>query len=117
MTRGLNVSFISQQDEDFCDDVNYVGEKVSDLVIIDEIFLNFENISCAILFRSEKSKIMGLGPWRGRLDWPLPWMKVVPMIKMFGFQITPVYKQTLEKSWEACYTGFNKTIMSWSSRQ
>ena len=60
MTNGLNVSFISQQDEDFCDVVNYVGEKVSDLVIIDEIFLNFENISCAILFTSENSKIMGL---------------------------------------------------------
>ena len=39
------------------------------------------------------------------------------MIKMFGFQITPSYKLTLEKSWEACYSGFLKTIMSWSSRQ
>ena len=117
MTKGLSVSLISQRDEDFCDDVNFIGEKLSDLVIIDEIFLNFENISGAILFRSQKSKVMGLGPWRGKLDWPLPWMKVVPMIKMFGFQITPSYKLTLEKSWEACYSGFLKTIMSWSSRQ
>ena len=39
------------------------------------------------------------------------------MIKMFGFQITSQYKQTLELSWEACYSAFLKTIMSWSSRQ
>jgi hypothetical protein len=60
---------------------------------------------------------MCLGTWQGKEDWPLPWMKVVPMIKMFGFQITPAYKQTIQKSWEICYSGFNKTIMYWSSRQ
>ena len=89
MTRGLNVSFVSQRDEDFCDDVNFVGDKLSDLVIIDEIFSNFEIVSGAILSRTQKSKVMGLGTWQGKQDWALPWMKVVPMIKMFGFQITP----------------------------
>ena len=117
MTRGLNVSFVSQRDDDFCDDVNFVGEKLSDLLIIDEIFCNFETVSGAILSRTEKSKVMGLGAWQGKQDWPLPWMKVVPMIKMFGFQVTPVYKQTIKQSWETCYSGFNSTIMSWSSRQ
>ena len=62
MTRGLNVSFISQRDEDYCDDVNFLGEKISDLIIINEVFSNFEKVSGAILSRSEKSKIMGLGP-------------------------------------------------------
>ena len=117
VTRGLNVSFVSQRDEDFCDDVNFVGEKLSDLLIIDEIFCNFETVSGAILSRTQKSKVMGLGTWQGKQDWPLPWMKVVPMIKMFGFQVTPVYKHTIKQSWEACYSGFNRTIMSWSSRQ
>ena len=117
MTKGLNVSFVSQRDEDYCDDVNFVGESINDLIIIDEIFINFEAISGAILFRSEKSKVMGLGPWRGKQDWPFPWMKVVTMVKMFGFQITPVFRQTLELSWDTCYAGFQRTVMSWSSRQ
>ena len=117
MTKGLSVSFVSQKDEDFCDDVNFLGESISDLVIIDEVFTNFEAVSGAILSRSKKSTIMGLGSWRMRQNWPFPWLKVVNMVKMFGFQITPVYKQTLEKSWEACYSGFNKTVMSLSSRQ
>ena len=38
-------------------------------------------------------------------------------MKIFGFQITPFYKQTLRMSWEACFTGFRKTIMSWKARQ
>ena len=86
MTIGLNVSsFVSQRDEDYCDDVNFIGENTCDLIIIDEIFANFEKISGAILFRTKKSKVMGLGLWNNRLEWPLPWLKVVPMIKMFGY--------------------------------
>jgi hypothetical protein len=27
MTKGLNVSLVSQRDEDYCDDVNFVGEQ------------------------------------------------------------------------------------------
>ena len=111
---GLNFAFDSQKDEDFCDDVNFLGERISDLIVIDEIFANFEQVSGAILFGSEKSKLMGLGSWKGKQDWPLPWMRVMPMIKMFGFQITPTYKQTLEQCWEACYSWFNKNFMSWS---
>ena len=54
MTVGLNVAFVSQKDEDFCDDVNFLGERISDLIVIDEIFANFEQVSGAILFRSEQ---------------------------------------------------------------
>ena len=61
MTRGLGVSLISQKDEDYCDDVNFLGEHTSDLIIIDEIFTNFEKISVAILSRSKKSKIVVFG--------------------------------------------------------
>ena len=116
MTKGLSVSFVQQRDEDFFDDVNFVGEKISDLIVIEEIFSNFEDISGSILSRSQKSRVMGLGTWRGRQDWPLGWLKVVSMIKIFGFQITPNYKQTLQLSWEACLTGFRKTILSWKAR-
>ena len=49
MTKGLSVSFVQQRDEDYCDDINFVGENVSDLIIIEEIFSNFENCSGAIL--------------------------------------------------------------------
>ena len=63
MTKGLSVSFVQQRDEDFCDDVNFVGEKIRDLIVIEEIFSNFEDISGSILSRSQKSRVMGLGTW------------------------------------------------------
>ena len=52
-----------------------------------------------------------------KVDWPLPWLKVKTELTVFGFQITPIYKLTLERSWSECYAGFHKTLMSWSSRQ
>ena len=59
MTVGLSVSLIQQKYDDCCDDVNFIGERVSDLLVIQEI---------AILLRSNKSKVMGLGAWKGRQD-------------------------------------------------
>ena len=117
MTKGLAVSSVKQQDEDYCDDINFVGENIADLLVIEEIFCNFENCSGAILSRSFKSKIMGLGVWKGRQDWPLKWLKVESSIKMFGFQVAPIYKQTLTLCWDSCLTAFRKTIMSWKTRQ
>jgi hypothetical protein len=116
-TQGLRISSFIQKDDDYCDDLNFLSESENDLVIIDEIFVKFEDISGAILSRSCKSKVMGLGLWRNRNNWPLPWLRVESELKVFGFQISPVYKTTLERSWTECFLGFNKVLMSWSSRQ
>ena len=68
------------------------------MLIIEEVFVKFENISGALLSRSWKSKIMGLGKWRNRIEWPLPWLRVETKLKIFGFQIGPTFKITLEKA-------------------
>ena len=117
-TRGLSLSSVfTQKDEAYCDDLNFLSESENDLLIIENIFVKFENISGAILSRSEKSKVMCLGPWKGRVHWPLPWLQPKPELKIFGFQLTPNYKKTLERCWSECLTKFNNTSMSWSSRQ
>ena len=106
-----------QKDEDFCDDLNFLSEHESDLLVIENTFTRFESISGALLSRSWKSKVMGLGPWRNKVDWPLPWITVKNELKIFGFQICQTYKKTLERCWTECYMGFNRVLMSWSSRQ
>jgi hypothetical protein len=111
------MSSFHQKDDDYCDDLNFLSESLKDLPAIENIFVKFENISGAILSRSWKSKVMGLGLWRNRVDWPLPWLQVKSELKVFGFQITPSYKSTLDRSWNECFTGFHKTFMFWSSRQ
>ena len=116
-THGIYISSFVQKDDDYCDDLNFISESENDLLVIEEVFVKFEEISGAILSRSRKSKIMGLGPWRNRREWSLPWLKVESELKVFGFQITPTYKNTLERSWAECFLGFHKVLMSWSSRQ
>jgi hypothetical protein len=117
LTKGLCVSNLVQKDEDYCDDLNFFSEVENDLVIIENTFTRFESISGALLSRSWKSKVMGLGPWRNKLIWPLPWLTVKNEWKIFGFQICPTFKITLDKCWEECFTGFNNVLISWSSRQ
>ena len=79
----------------------------------------FENTSGAILSRDIKSKVMGLGQWKGKQDWPerVKWMKVVTEMKIFGFIICPTYQQTVKKTWERVVRGFDKVLFSWQSRQ
>ena len=116
-TVGLQLATVVQKDEDYCDDLNFLSESEEDLKIIENIFVKFEDVSGAILSRSSKSKVMGLGAWKDRVVWPLQWLQPKSELKIFGFQITPVYKTTLERCWETCFAGFHKLLMSWSSRQ
>ena len=111
------MSSIIQKDEDYCDDLNFISEDDSDLNIIEEVFEKFENVSGALLSRTKKSKVMGLGLWKNRDVWPLPWLQTKSELKIFGFQLTPVYKTTLDRCWSECFAAFHRTLMSWSSRQ
>jgi hypothetical protein len=60
---------------------------------------------------------MGLGTWKNKRNWHIPWFQVKDELKIFGFQIKPLYKQSLENCWTACYNGFNGVLISWYSRQ
>ncbi len=50
----------------YVDDANGLGRDLKDLAIMDTITRDFERASGAILNRSRKSNIMGLGIWAGR---------------------------------------------------
>ena len=44
----------------------------------------FEGVSGAILSRDKKCKALGLGNWSSKEDWPLPWLRTVTSVKVFG---------------------------------
>ena len=73
--------------------------------------VKFENTSGAILSRNKKSKVMGIGRWKGKQDWRerVKYMTVVTEMKFVGFTIYSTYPQTLR--------GFEKVLFSWQSRQ
>ena len=67
---GLTITNFKLIDESYCDDVQTLCDDVNDLVKFDEVIEKFESTSGAILSRNKKSKVMGVGLWKGKLDWP-----------------------------------------------
>ena len=80
-----------QKDVDYMDDTHILSEDTRDLEIFNKIMLKFEAQSGAILSRDRKTKVMGLGKWRGKEDWPqeVSWMKTVQEMDVLGFVICP----------------------------
>ena len=100
------------------DDSHLLSGDTEDLVIFNNIMLKFEAQSGAILGRDKKTKVMGLGRWRGKLDWPeeVSWINSLTEMEVLGLVICPEYSDTLRRSWEKVFRGFQKTIFAWRSR-
>ena len=107
---------VNTLDEDYVDDVNITIQYQEDLIIVDKIFNKFEDMSGAILNRSSKTKILGLGEWEGKTDWVLPWIKVEPKLKIFGITFHPKYEDILEDNWRLVGEGFGKCLNAWKTR-
>ena len=114
---GLFMSGIPQSVESYCDDVNLVTEDLLDLVKTDTAIQKFEAMSGAILSRNNKCKVLGLGMWESKQDWPLPYVQSVDEIKMFGILFKSTYSATVQRNWEYRFQKFNNCIYSWSSRR
>ena len=69
--QGLVISNFRQLDEDYMDDIQFLSSSQQDLVIFDTVVQQFGALSGFMLSRDHKSKVMGLGQWRGKDDWPL----------------------------------------------
>ena len=107
-----------EKDTTYLDDTAIVSEELEDLVKYDKIMKEYEKQSGAMLSRDKKSKVMGLGQWQGKLDWPLevPWLRPVKEIKVLGIVLCPQYSETLKRTWDRVLRGFQKTLFSWGSR-
>ena len=115
-TKGIQIGIIEEKDEPFVDDCSVVSSELSDLTKINLIFNDFEKISGTILHRTKKCKIMGIGRWAGREEWPLPFLETCKQIKIFGIQFCPTVNQTIKKSWQDCVENIKKCILTWSNR-
>jgi hypothetical protein len=115
---GLVVVNFSQQDTSYLDDVQLLTGVQQDLVTFDRVMVRFEMQSGALLSRDKKSKVMGLGQWQGREDWPeaVCWLRTVKEMKVLGFMICPQYADTLQQTWNQVFRGFQRTLFSWGSR-
>ena len=114
--QGLVVSNFVQKDEDYMDDIQFLSSHEEDLVTFNLIVKQFEAQSGFLLSRDQKSKVLGLGEWLGREDWPLAWIQSMKELKVLGFIVCPTYQDTLRRTWEQVFQGFQKTLFAWESR-
>ena len=114
--KGVCLGNIRHNIEAYVDDVNICVTDESDFETIDEIFDNYEAMSGALLNRDAKSKIMGLGGWTDREVWPLRWLKVEKMLKIFGFLFVADPGELSRLNWSSVLEKFKKVVWSWSSR-
>ena len=87
---GLEVSNFNQKDEDYMDDIQFLSSNEEDLVTFNRVFRQYEAQSGAMLSRDRKSKVMGLGQWRGKQNWPLPWIQSVEVMNARVSSMSPV---------------------------
>ena len=102
--------------EAYCDDINVMTNSLDDIERLSNIVVTFEKFSGAILSRNLKCKILGLGKWNRKVDWPVQWLKPVDSIKVFGVFISNSYRQMISENWNYRFDKFRNVIMSWSSR-
>lgn len=114
--KGIKVGSVVQKEEGYVDDISCISTDPKDLIILDNIFNKFETLSGTVLNRHNKCHVMGIGGWRGREEWPLPWLQSVNSIKMYGITFCPTLPLTTSKSWEECNNNFKKVLMSYNSR-
>ena len=121
--RGLQIPNIVQVSssvpeilEAYCDDINVVTDDLSDFLKLSATVTTFERFSGAILSRNRKCKVLGLGKWSTREDWPLTWLQCVDSVKMFGIFVSNSYVEMIRMNWEYRLDKFKKVLLSWNSR-
>jgi exonuclease III len=116
VVKGIRVGDSNEVDEPYADDVEVLVDCEDDFGAVDEVFRKFESLSGAVLSRTEKSKVMGFGQWSNRDLWPLPWLKCVTDMKVFGFYICQDYPNMLKRNWELAVESVRKAVYSFDLR-
>ena len=97
---GLRLHHHSEVLESYCDDLNVLTDDPDDFPKLSDTIEKFEGLSGAILSRDSKCKILGLGKWRNRDNWPLPWLQTVQSVKVFGIHISNSYADIIAINWK-----------------
>ena len=114
--KGIRIGDCTELDEPYADDVEVLVDDDSDFEKVNKVFEKFESLSGAVLSRSEKSKVIGFGCWKDRDVWPLPWLKCVKQLKVYGFEILPSYTEMLEENWKVAVQNVRKAVISFDLR-
>ena len=102
--------------EGYLDEIKAVCGSFEDISNVGFLVSRFKPLSGAILNQYSMSKIMGLGEWRGRTQWPLAWVKSVEFIRVFGIFLTPDWAEIPDMNWGSQLRGGLLEFLTWWRR-
>lgn len=89
----------------YADDTNVIIRDDRSVVEVINVIDKFESASGSKLNRNNKTKIFGVGRWKGRQQWPVSWLKVeTDFMYTLGIYHGNDYASTLEKNWSLIHT-------------
>ena len=103
---------VKEKLDGYVDDTEVMCSKDEDFIAVDKCVGRFEKLSGAILNRSKKSIVLGLGAWKERTSWPLSWLKTVTETTVFGFILHNDYSEILERNWASQFAKFRNSLFS-----
>ena len=59
---------------------------------------------------------MGLGKWKEKEEWVIPWLQTVRELESLGFTLTAEYKRTVNLSWSGVQEKLRRVAMTWGAR-
>ena len=79
----------------FVDDIAIFTSCDNDILRVGNILDNF----CAwtnARVNKKKTKALGLGAWRQRITWPIPWLESTPMLRLLGIEFSASANETAD---------------------
>ena len=84
----------------YADDTNLFTIDNESIVNIFNVLNQFEAATGASLNKS-KTKIYGIGTWKNKIDWPIPWLNTsVDSFKSLGITFSNDYQLAVTTNWE-----------------
>lgn len=113
--RGIQVGRQAVRTLAYVDDLQVAAVDLQDMVQAVDTLRKFELASGALINRS-KTRVMGLGVWRERQDWPVEWITPAQQLKIFGVVFQPSVEETRRGSWDLAVGKVEKCLKAWGGR-
>ena len=102
----------------YADDTNILVRDNNSLIAINNIIIEFEDATGSKLNRDNKTKIIGLGQWKNRQQWPLNWLKSEKdFLYTLGIFHGNEYATTLVKNWSSILNKIQSHVNILSNRK
>ena len=98
------------------DDIVIFVSEDTDIIKAGEILDLFCEWTKAMM-NKQKTKILGIGGWTGRSQWPLPWLESTTNLKLLGIPFSTSISETATKVWDSVYGHMLGLVRDNSSRR